>query len=178
MHAFNIPAGLMSGILMRAQVICILIYPHHFLQRLTHIFTVPLCNRHGASASLPVIYCQHYTTNTSRAFKIFPPRCCMHYWSEGFLILLSRSSVGEKRAESWPKPTRTLEMHEDRALLNFRWAQINTSYGRAGFWDFFFYTWLHFTRKRANENDINTWWDVFIALLGKLYTHKGKSNIY
>lgn len=71
-----------------------------FLQRLTHIFTGALCNHHGVSVSLSVIYSQHYTPNTFRAFKIFPQRCCMHYWSEGFLILLSRSRGG--RSEQNP----------------------------------------------------------------------------
>lgn len=88
---------------MRAQAISLLsslsssiLTSHYapFLQRLTHIFTVPLCNHHGVSVSLPVIYSQHYTPNTFWAFKIFPRRCCMHYWSEGFLILLSRSRRG------------------------------------------------------------------------------------
>lgn len=83
----------------------------------------------------PVMYSQHYTQNTVGAFKIFPLRCCMHYWSEGFLILLSRSrrGGGTGGGKSQPNPTRKHEIYEDRALVHFRWARINTSCGRVGF---------------------------------------------
>ncbi len=150
----------MPGILMRAQAISLLsslsssiLTSHYapFLQRLTHIFTVPLCNHHGVSVSLPAIYSQHYTPNTLRAFKIFPPRCWMHYWSEGFLILLSRSRGG--RNEQNPGQIQQEHMKcmktEYCLILDGHRSILHT--GEKTFGNFFFCL-FKFHKKMGNEN--------------------------
>lgn len=165
----------MPGILMRAHPISLLyalvssIPTSHyarFLRRLTHIFDVP--SPCSVCVRLPVMYSQHYTQNTVWAFKIFPPRCCMHYWSEGFLILLSRSRRGGGLGgERNPGQTQHKNM---KFMRTERWLILD---GRGSIQYFMWvsrllgmlFSRINFSRKKVNKSKINIWWCILLLCI-------------